>query len=96
MYNRRIMATIPIKKDVIEDLARFKLKRVCTFIEEILGRWKETSADVFIEKARKGILEDAESDAIEIRQLLLEERKLKELLSSEHGERVPAMHINSG
>jgi hypothetical protein len=79
------MTTIPIEKDLIEDLVQFKLKRVCTFIEEILERWKETSADVFIDKARKGIYEEAENDAIELRQLLLEERKLRGLLSSVQG-----------
>jgi hypothetical protein len=80
------MSTIPVKKDVIEDLIPFKLKRVCTFIEEILEGWKGTSAEVFIDKARKGIYEDAENDAIEIRQLLLEERKLRDLLSNMKGE----------
>jgi predicted CopG family antitoxin len=75
------MATISIEREILEDLIQFKLRRTCTLIEEILERWKETASDVFIEKARKGIYEDAENDAIELRQLLLEEGKLRELLS---------------
>ena len=74
------MSTICVEKSIFKDLIQFKLKRINTFIEEILERWKETSADVFIEKARNGIHEDAENDAIEMRQLLLEEKKLRDLL----------------
>lgn len=74
------MATTTIDKAIVEDLIKFKLKRIQTFISEILDRWKEISATVFIEKARNGIYEDAENDAIELRQLLAEENKLKTLL----------------
>ena len=74
------MATTTIDKAIVEDLINFKLKRIQTFISEILDRWKEISATVFIEKARNGIYEDAENDAIELRQLLAEENKLKTLL----------------
>jgi hypothetical protein len=43
-------------------------------------RWNEGSAGVFIEKARKDILEDAKSDATEIRLLVHDEQKLRDML----------------
>lgn len=74
------MATIKVDRDVLVDLARFKMNRLRAVIDEILHRWNEDSAHVFIDKARRGIHEEAENDAIEMRQLLLEERKLRDLL----------------
>ena len=56
------------------------LKIIHKNIQDILSRWKETSTTVFIEKARNGIFENAENDAIELRQLLLEEKKLNDFL----------------
>ncbi|MHA1521059.1 MAG: hypothetical protein ACTSRK_12825 [Promethearchaeota archaeon] len=75
------MALISIEKELLENLVNFKLKRIQTLIQEILDRWKENSTTVFIEKARKGIYENSENDAIELRQMLLEEKKLHELIS---------------
>ncbi len=74
------MASVSIEKEILENLVTFKLKRIQTIIQEILDRWKENSTTVFIEKARKGIYENAENDAIELRQLLLEEKKLHQLI----------------
>ena len=74
------MALISIEKEILENLVSFKLKRIQTIIQEILDRWKENSTTLFIEKARNGKYENAENDAIELRQLLLEEKKLNELL----------------
>ena len=69
-----------IEKEILENLVSFKLNRIQTIIQEILDRWKENSTTLFIEKARNGTYENAENDAIELRQLLLEEKKLNELL----------------
>ncbi len=74
------MALVSIEKEILENLVRFKLKRILTNIQEILDRWKENSTTLFIENARNGTYENAENDAIELRQLLLEEKKLNELL----------------
>ena len=74
------MALISIEKEILENLVSFKLNRIQTIIQEILDRWKENSTTLFIEKARNGTYENAENDAIELRQLLLEEKKLNELL----------------
>ncbi len=74
------MASIPIEKEVVEELITFKLNRIETLIQEILKRWNEDATNVFIEKARNGTYHNAENDAIELRQLLLEEEKLHNLL----------------
>jgi len=74
------MALISIEKEILENLVSFKLKRIQTIIQEILDRWNEHSTTLFIEKARNGTYKNAENDAIELRQLLLEEKKLNELL----------------
>ncbi len=76
------MATIRIEREFVEDLILFKLKRVQGFAQEILTRWNEISAADFIEKAKNGTLKNAENDAIELRQLLFEEKKLKDALES--------------
>ena len=74
------MASIPIEKEVVEELITFKLNRIDTLIQDILKRWNEDSTTVFIEKARNGTYQNTENDAIELRQLLLEEKKLQNLL----------------
>ncbi|QEE16893.1 hypothetical protein DSAG12_02723 [Promethearchaeum syntrophicum] len=74
------MAIISIEKEILENLVSFKLKRIQTIIQEILNRWNENSTTTFIEKARNGTYENAENDAIELRQLLLEEKNLNELI----------------
>jgi len=76
------MTSVSIEKEILEDLLHFKLKRIQALIQEILIRWNETSTTDFIDKARKGIYENAENDAIELRQLLLEEKKLHSLLQN--------------
>ncbi len=74
------MASIPIEKEVVEELITFKLNRIDTLIQDILKRWNEDSTTVFIEKARNGTYQNTENDAIELRQLLLEEKKHQNLL----------------
>ncbi len=76
------MATVSIEKEILENLVQFKLKRIQIIIQEILDQWKENSTADFIDKARKGIYENAENDAIEVRQLLLEEKKLLALIKN--------------
>lgn len=70
-----------MKKEVAEELITYKLRRIQILIEEILTRWNETSAQPFLQKAKDGRHENAESDAIALKQLLLEEEKLQALLS---------------
>ncbi len=71
---------VSMKKEVAEELIIFKLRRIQTSIEDILARWNETLAEEFLQKAKDGRHENAENDAIGLRQLLLEEEKLQTLL----------------
>ncbi len=71
-----------IDKDVAEDLIGYKLRNIKEIIQNILDRWNETDASIFLEKAKNGTYSEAENDAIDLRQLLLEEKKLNELITS--------------
>lgn len=71
-----------LDKDVAEDLISYKLRNIQEHINKILKRWNETEASAFLEKAKNGTYSVAENDAIDLRQLLLEEKKLNELINS--------------
>ncbi|MCG3252861.1 MAG: hypothetical protein KAX09_03365 [Candidatus Heimdallarchaeota archaeon] len=71
---------VSLKKEVAEELITYKLRRIQSIIEDILSRWKEKSIEEFLQKAKEGILLEAENDAIELKQLVSEEEKLQNLL----------------
>ncbi len=71
-----------LDKDVAEDLISYKLRNVQEHINKVLKRWNEAEASVFLEKAKNGTYSEAENDAIDLKQLLLEEKKLNELINS--------------
>jgi len=73
------MTTVKLEKSEVEELINYKLRNLHKEIQNILDRWNETSIDQFVEKARNGTYEEAENDAIDIRQLVLEQKKLHEL-----------------
>ena len=73
---------ISLEKDMAEELIAYKLRNIQNLIYKILERWNEQSAENFIEKARNGTYPEAENDAIDLRQLLIEEEKLKQLLEN--------------
>ena len=73
---------VSLDKKVAEELITFKLRRIQAIIEEILQRWNENSIEDFLEKARDGTLEEAENDAVELRQLVFEEEQLQQLLEN--------------
>ncbi len=60
-----------------ENLNPAKLRVLKRAIDEILNRWNESSTEIFLEKARTGVYRDAEMDAIELRQLLLDSANLE-------------------
>ena len=70
---------VNLDKDVAEDLISYKLRNIQEHINEILKRWNENTASVFLEKAKNGTYSEAENDAIDLKQLLLEEKKLNKL-----------------
>ncbi len=71
---------VSLKKEVAEELITYKLRRIQAIIEDILSRWKEKTIEEFLEKAKDGTLQEAENDAIELKQLVNEEEKLQNLL----------------
>lgn len=73
---------VNIDKEEAEDLISYKRRNIQEHISKILKRWNETEAVVFLEKAKNGTYSEVENDAIDLRQLLLEEKKLNELISS--------------
>ena len=74
--------TVTLNKDVAQDLVNYKIEAIQELIQQILKRWNETSANQFLEKAKAGVFSEAENDAIELRQLLLQEEKLRTLIES--------------
>lgn len=74
--------SVSIEKETAKELISFKIHHIQEEIQNILNRWDEDNTDDFISKAKKGILENAEMDAISIRQLLADYGRLKDLLES--------------
>jgi len=75
------MTQIKLEKSLAEDLITSKLRILQQYINEILTKWNESSSKDFLEKARKGYYKNAEDDAVELRQLLLDYTKFQELLN---------------
>ena len=76
------MTHVKLDKALAEDLITSKLGILKQYIDEILARYNESSSKEFLEKARKGIRTNAEDDAVELRQLLLDYNKLQEILNN--------------
>ncbi len=72
------MTSVIIEKSELEELINYKLRNIQKEISKILERWNETSADQFIQKAQNGYYEEAENDAIDIKQLIIEQKRLIE------------------
>ena len=73
---------VQIDREVAEDLISYKLRKIQNEIEKILNRWNETIASHFLEKAKNKTYSEAENDAIDLKQLLLEECKLIQIINS--------------
>ena len=71
-----------IDKDMAEDLIGYKIRNIQDHINKILERWNEIEASTFLTKAKNGTYSEAENDAIDLKQLLIEEAKLKKLINS--------------
>ena len=76
------MILVKLDKALAEDLITSKLRILKQYIDEILARWNESSSKDFLEKARTGIYKNAEDDAVELRQLLLDYTKFQEILNN--------------
>ena len=73
---------VELDKDVAEDLISYKLRSIQKQITNILKRWNESDSSAFLVKAKNGTYSEAEMDAIELRQLLFDEKKLIKLYNS--------------
>jgi hypothetical protein len=63
-----------------DDLVDTKLKTIIDEINEIVSKWKYTSADLFLKHAADGTLRDAEPDAISLTNLLDKRKELHHLI----------------
>ncbi len=64
------MTSVPVDKDVLVELIDFRLAFITTEINRILTKWKYKSIEKFLQDARKGVLEEAEDDAIDLTNLI--------------------------
>ena len=76
------MTQVKLDKALAEDLITSKLRILKQYIDEILTRHNESSSKDFLKKAGNGTYQDAEDDAVELRQLLLDYSKLQEILDN--------------
>ena len=74
--------SIKIERKTLEELIIFKLQHLQSLMRSILEKWKEENSEDFISKAKSGELEDAEMDAITMRQLLADYDRLKSIYDS--------------
>ena len=75
------MTQVKLDKSLAEDLITSKMRLLQQRINDILNCWNETSSKEFLEKAKTGVHENAEDDAIELRQMLADYTKLQEILN---------------
>ena len=70
------MTSIPVEKELLEELIDFKLRFLYEEIEKILNKWKYEESSKFLQDARDGTIEEAEDDAITLRHLLDQREEL--------------------
>ena len=70
------MTTIPVKKELLEELVDLKLKFLYDEIDKVLVKWSYESHTKFLNDAKNGTLEEAENDAITLRHLLDQREEL--------------------
>lgn len=73
---------VSIERETLKELITFKLQHLQDLISSILDKWGEDNSDDFISKAKSGDLENAEMDAITMRQLIVDYNKLQKLFHS--------------
>ena len=75
------MTIIQVEEKILEELLDYKLKFLHKEIDKILTKWSYTNPDLFLQHARDGTIEEAEPDAITLRQLLKERKDAYQLKS---------------
>ncbi len=74
--------TVSLDKKLTIDLADTKLNTIIQEINTILSHWKYEDSDKFINDAKKGLIDEAEDDAISLRNLLDKREELIQLKES--------------
>ena len=64
------MATIPVEKELLDDLLNSKLKQIIHKINKIMETWQYSSIDAFLHDSSNGTLQEAEMDAISLTNLI--------------------------
>lgn len=70
------MTSIPVEKELLEELIDLKLRFLYDEIDKILNKWKYDDSSKFLQDARDGTIEEAEDDAISLRHLLDQREEL--------------------
>lgn len=70
------MTSIPVEKELLEELIDFKLKFLYEEIDKILNKWNYEDSSQFLQDARDGTIEEAEDDAITLRHLIDQREEL--------------------
>ena len=70
------MTSIPVEKELLEELIDLKLRFLYDEIDKILNKWKYDESSKFLQDARDGTIEEAEDDAISLRHLLDQREEL--------------------
>lgn len=70
------MTTIPVKKELLEELVDLKLKFLYDEIDKVLDKWSYESPTKFLQDAKDGTIEEAENDAITLKHLLDQREEL--------------------
>ena len=73
------MATVNLEKELAKDLVDTKLRVIHSEIEKILTSWNYKDSIKFIQDAKKGIITEAEDDAITLIHLLDQRDELFQL-----------------
>jgi hypothetical protein len=72
---------ISIRYDIAKDLVETKQKLIRDEIQALLLKWNQVDAKEFINNAKIGILQEAEHDALLMKNLLYELDQLEKILA---------------
>ncbi len=75
------MTSIGVEKEILVDLVNSKLKVLQDEIQAILQKWHYEDIQLFLKDAKTGIIEDAEDDAICLKNLVEKREKYYALRS---------------
>ncbi|MFX0139638.1 MAG: hypothetical protein ACFFDN_38720 [Candidatus Hodarchaeota archaeon] len=74
--------TSKMDNKIVEDLINTKLQVLDEKISKILKKWKVNTVDQLINGASSGEIEEAESDAIELQNLVAKREEIEKLYQS--------------